>query len=127
MALFQAILLQLIILCVVKAIPDGAVTAATNQADFEFCPSYNLDGTSIVQSTWNDRTFSQVQILSLDNQGVVSSISNMSLPTGRYGRPRFSPKNAGHVILERYGPSSLSGDTFGVDPGIYLAYQSSNG
>jgi len=43
------------------------------------------------------------------------------LPRGRYGYPKFSPKDVNTIVYQRLAADLLSGDLDSSQPGIYLA------
>lgn len=113
-----------------KSLPAGAARELlpAQTAAFEFHPSFNRDGSQIVHVLWDDVTLSTIQIVAIDLQtGAVGAVSNLALPTGRYGFPKFSPVDDAKLVYQRYGGDSLSGSQFSRKAGIYIATKTAQG
>jgi hypothetical protein len=54
-------------------------------------------------------------------------VSNVVLPLGRYGFPKFSPVEDDKLVYQRFGGDSLSGSLYSRNAGIYIATKTKQG
>lgn len=98
-----------------KKLPNGKPQRLTsNDADFEFEPSFSPNGNEIVYVTWNDENLGEIYKVSIAGGNPIKLTSQK----GIYRTPSFS--NDGKTITyQKENGNSDMGYTFTIKPGIY--------
>lgn len=97
-----------------KKLPDGKPERMTNDAHFEFAPSWSNDGKFIVYTTWDDSAKGAIyKIKTGAKKG-----KKLTSVKGYYHSPSFSADNKKIVYYKGTGNEVL-GYAFGNKPGIY--------
>ena len=99
----------------VRDLPDGAPRRLTDRSDeFEFCPSYSRDGSSIVYSTWDDEELGAIRVANVAD----GESRQVTTRAGHYVDPVVSPDGA-TIVFERTGGGYLRSPLYSHDKGIY--------
>jgi Tol biopolymer transport system component/imidazolonepropionase-like amidohydrolase len=99
----------------VKDMPNGAPRRLSQDARFEFDPSFSPDGSQIVYTTWTDADKGRVRIANVDGR----SARDIVTTPGHYVEPGFSPDGA-TVVYRSVGGDGIRGPTHGEHTGIYI-------
>ncbi len=98
----------------IKDLPNGKPERLTEELDWEFEPSFSMDGKSIVFTTWNDESHST--IMKYDFKG--KKLNPVTTEKGFYYSPKFNKE--GNTIVYRKGVGNdVLGYIYGKNPGIY--------
>lgn len=97
-----------------KELPNGKATRLTQNADWEFAPSFSSDGKQVVYTTWNDVRKGAIVTYNFDTKDTTL----VTKESGFYYTPKFSSNGQSIVFSKGSGNQNL-GFTFGKNPGIY--------
>ncbi|MBD8527789.1 PD40 domain-containing protein [Pseudoxanthomonas sp. CAU 1598] len=99
-----------------RNLPSGKPSRLTNNdSDFEYQPSFSADGRKLLYTRWNDQDLVRVIERELDS----GKERELPLPPGYYYGPRYSPDGL-NIVLSKDSGSSLTGQLWSGDAGIYL-------
>lgn len=99
----------------IKTLPNGTPKRLTNdEKNYEWYPSFSLDGKWIVYTTWNDNEKSSISKVKFDGSGQ----KKLTTRIGHYIEPEFSPDGK-KVVYRRIGGDGLRGPTYSKDQGVY--------
>ncbi|NND70645.1 MAG: amidohydrolase family protein, partial [Rhodothermales bacterium] len=104
-----------------KSLPDGKPQRLTGDSHFEYEPSFSSDGKWIVYTTWDDENLGGISRIPASGGTPVK----LNQRKGHFRSPRFSPDGT-TIVYRRVSGSSLLGNAYGTDIGIYTM-QSSGG
>ncbi len=98
-----------------RPLPDGApARMASDDARFEFEPSWSRDGRRVVFTTWTDDGLGAVVVREL-----ASGVERVLTPQpGHYVEPVFTPDGQ-QVVYRKTGGGGLVSPLWSRDPGIY--------
>jgi imidazolonepropionase-like amidohydrolase/Tol biopolymer transport system component len=99
-----------------KDLPKGVPQRLTTGKDFEFEPSFSLNGNELVYVTWNDETLGTVTKLNLKTKG--AKPVKLTTEKGIYRTPSFSSDGSKVVYVKESG-NDHQGFTFTKNSGIY--------
>jgi imidazolonepropionase-like amidohydrolase/Tol biopolymer transport system component len=98
-----------------RSLPDGKPQRLTNDAAFEFFPSWSRDGQWIVYTTWTDADMGRVRVIKPDGTGGRDVVTRR----GHYVEPSFSPD--GQTIVYRHAGGDMQrGPFFTEEAGVYV-------
>ncbi|MBK6943023.1 MAG: PD40 domain-containing protein [Planctomycetes bacterium] len=105
----------------VRALPDGTPRRLTTQeADFEFFPSWSRDGKSIAYVSWNDDTLGVVRILDVNGAATSGEQGRaITREPGHYADPVLSPDGR-HLVYGKRSGGGLVASTWSNEPGLYV-------
>ncbi len=96
---------------------NGKRERLTSQnAHFEFYPTFSLDGKKIAYVTWDDEKLGRVKVVS-SSGGKGKTITN---EPGHYVEPAFS-NDGKKVVFRRFTGGYLLSPEYSMEPGIYIA------
>jgi imidazolonepropionase-like amidohydrolase len=101
----------------VRNIADGKAKAkrlTKQKSHFELNPSFSRDGRTVVYSTWNDKKFGEIRIVS--SRGGKSRV--LTEEPGKYIEPSFSPDGK-TVVFRKVQGGYITDPTWGLNPGVY--------
>jgi imidazolonepropionase-like amidohydrolase/Tol biopolymer transport system component len=100
----------------IKDLPNGTPHRLTHQTDhFELYPAWSRDGKSIVYTTWSDKEFGTVRVVSAaGGEGRV-----VSEKPGHYVEPAFSPDGAA-IAYRTVSDGYLTPAVWGRETGIWV-------
>ncbi|MFZ1527957.1 MAG: amidohydrolase family protein [Ferruginibacter sp.] len=98
-----------------KSLPDGKPVRLTNGADQEAEPSFSADGKNLVYVSWNDTAMGGIHILNL----ATGKSKKISSEKAIYRTPSFSADGK-WIAYEKDGGDNTMGNSFNVNPGIYI-------
>jgi Tol biopolymer transport system component/imidazolonepropionase-like amidohydrolase len=100
----------------VKALPNGKPTRlSTDDAHFEYQPSFSADGRKMLYTNWSDAD--QGRILEHDFTSNTDRI--LTATPGFYYGPRYS-NDGSHIVYAKTSGSSLTGNLNSGEAGVYL-------
>jgi imidazolonepropionase-like amidohydrolase/Tol biopolymer transport system component len=96
------------------ALPDGKPSRMTEDADFEFEPSFSADGKTIAYVTWSDDDLGSIKTIS------ASGVRGQSVTSekGIFRAPSFSPDGK-TIAFFREGGNNHQGFAYCQEPGVY--------
>ena len=97
-----------------KELPDGTPVRLTGSDHHEHEPAFSPDGQTIVYTTWSDAALGAIYRVPLAG----GTPEQLSTRPGHYFTPRFSPDGT-QIVYRRGTGSSLRGNLYGTDPGLY--------
>lgn len=98
-----------------KGLPSGAARRMTQDAVFEFAPSWSADGQWLVYTTWSDADYGRVRVMRADGSGAREVVTR----PGHYIEASFSPDGRS-IVFRAAGSDGIRGDLYSGDPGIYV-------
>jgi len=101
-----------------KDLPNGKPHRITNSSDFEFDPSFSIDGKQLTYVTWNDTALGKIMLMNWPS-GMISAKS-ISKEKGIFRSPKISPDNSQIVYVKEEG-NDHQGFTYCTNPGIYIS------
>jgi len=97
-----------------KSLPSGKPVRLTSGTDFEFEPSYSMDGTKITYVTWNDeQTGAIMTVPAAGGKG-----TKVTIEKGIFRKAALYPDGKSIVFWKEEG-NDAQGGSFSVKPGIY--------
>lgn len=99
-----------------KELPNGTPQRITEQADFEFDPSFSPDGNTVVFTTWNDSSMGSIHKIDFLTSKVSQKLTKSK---SIYRTPSFSPDGKKIVYMKEDGNTTL-GIANTVKSGIYF-------
>lgn len=99
----------------IRPLPDGPPRRLTSDdAHFEFEPSFSRDGTQLVYTSWSDEELGSVVVCGLDGKNP----RRLTRDPGHYFEPVFTPDGS-RVVYRKDSGGGLVSPLWSRDPGIY--------
>ncbi|MCB9232566.1 MAG: PD40 domain-containing protein [Bacteroidia bacterium] len=106
----------------VKKMPKGKAERMTTANEHEFYPSFSPNGGKIAYASWSDAEMGAIKIHDLKG-GTALKITSEK---GYYHNPTFSP-DGNWLVFEKGGGTSVLGNAFSNETGIYLCKADGSG
>ncbi len=97
-----------------KQLPDGKPVRLTNGMDFEFEPSFAVDGSKLTYVSWNDEQMGAVMVYDFKT----AKATKVTTEKGIFRTPAFSP-DAKTIAFWKEEGNDHQGFAFSVKPGTY--------
>ncbi|MDX1586855.1 MAG: amidohydrolase family protein, partial [Balneolaceae bacterium] len=99
-----------------KELPGGIPVRLTESTEFEYEPSFSIDGSKMVYVTWSDLEKGKIRVL--DMRAPNATPKTITTEKAIYREPSFSP-DGDRILFRKEDGNNHQGYAYTTEPGIY--------